>query len=201
MLRSDLVLTHYDPSQPLKLATVASPYGLGAVISHVTDEGEKPISFASTTLLDKKALAIVRAVQKFFYLCGRHFTLVTDHKLLKYVFSPEKGIPAMSAARHQRYAVFLSGFDYSIEFRKSEGNCNTDSLSRLPLPNKEEETEDDFDTDDIFYNDLLISTPISASMIAAESRHDAFLSKIISYVSNDSWPNQVLNELEPFQLI
>ena len=43
MVTLDLVLTHYDPSLPLKLGSDASPYGLGAVISHVTDEGEKPI--------------------------------------------------------------------------------------------------------------------------------------------------------------
>lgn len=209
MIASDLVLNHYDPSLPLKLATDASPYGLGAVISHVTDEGEKPISFASRTLskaeqkysqLDKEALAIVWAVKKFFfYLCGRHFTLVTDHQPLKYIFSPDKGIPAMSAARQQRYAVFLSGFDYSIEYRNSEANANADSLSRLPLQDQGEITEED--TDDLFYKEILETTPISASMIATESRHDPVLSKVIHYVSNDNWPNQVLHELRPFQII
>ncbi|GFR74956.1 retrovirus-related Pol polyprotein from transposon opus [Elysia marginata] len=119
MVASDLILTHYDPTLPLKLATDASPYGLGAVLSHVMDEGERPIAFASRTLskaeerysqLDKKALSIVWAVKKFFfYLCGRHFTIVTDHQPLKNILSPDKGIPAMTAARQQRYAVFLSG--------------------------------------------------------------------------------------------
>ncbi|GFO47140.1 retrovirus-related pol polyprotein from transposon 17.6 [Plakobranchus ocellatus] len=84
------------------------------------DDGNRPIAFASRTLykteerysqLDKEALAILWVVKKFFYLCGRHFTIVTDHQPLKYIFSPDKGIPAMSVARQQRYAVFLSGLD------------------------------------------------------------------------------------------
>ncbi|GFS02161.1 Pol polyprotein [Elysia marginata] len=51
MVASDLVLIHYDPSLSLKLATDASPYGLGAVLSHVTTDGERPICFASRTLV------------------------------------------------------------------------------------------------------------------------------------------------------
>ncbi|GFR75220.1 retrovirus-related Pol polyprotein from transposon 17.6 [Elysia marginata] len=80
--------------------------------------------------LDKEALSIVWAAWKFFfYVCGRHFTFITDHQPLKFTFCPKKGIPAMCAARQQRYAVFLSGFDYSIEYRNSMANANADSLS------------------------------------------------------------------------
>ena len=145
MVASDKVLMRYDPDLPLRLATDASPYGLGAVLSHITKDGEeRPIAYASRTLnqaeknysqLDKEALSIVWAVKKFFnYLCGRHFTLITDHQPLKFIFSPSRGIPAMSAARQQRYAVFLSGFNYSIEYRNSRANANADGLSTLPMP-------------------------------------------------------------------
>ena len=58
------------------------------------------------------------------YLYGRGFTLITDHKLLIAVFHPEKGVPAMSVARLQRYALFLAGFDYKIEYQSRTKHCN-----------------------------------------------------------------------------
>lgn len=63
------LLVHYDLKKPLRLACDASPYGVGAVISHVTENGEeRPITFASQTLtasefnypqIEKEALSIV----------------------------------------------------------------------------------------------------------------------------------------------
>ena len=51
LLTSDHVLVHYDPSTDLVLACDASPYGVGAVLSHRYSNGvEKPIAFASRTL-------------------------------------------------------------------------------------------------------------------------------------------------------
>ena len=126
MITSDTVLTHYNPELPVKLACNSSAYGLGAVISHVMENGEeRPIAFASRTLnaaeknyaqIQKEALAIIWGVQKFHcYLFGRKFTLVTDHQPLLSIFGPKKGIPATTASRMQRYALFLQGHDYDIE--------------------------------------------------------------------------------------
>ena len=50
-LKSDSVLVHFDPGKDIILACDASPYGIGAVLSHKTENGkEKPIAFASRTL-------------------------------------------------------------------------------------------------------------------------------------------------------
>ena len=50
MLNSSDLLVHYDPSKEFVLSCDASPYGLGAVLSHIIDGKEKPISYASRTL-------------------------------------------------------------------------------------------------------------------------------------------------------
>ena len=45
------VLVHYDSSKPLQLACDASPFGVGAVLSQVDENGyERPVAFASRTL-------------------------------------------------------------------------------------------------------------------------------------------------------
>ena len=50
-LRSSLVLAHYNHKLEVQLAVDASPFGLGAVISHISKEGEeRPITYASPSL-------------------------------------------------------------------------------------------------------------------------------------------------------
>ena len=120
LLTSDL-LTHYDESLPLKLATDASSYGLGAVISHVLpNDEERPIAFSSRSLskseqnysqIDKEALGLVYGVRKFHtYLYGRKFTLVTDHKPLTSILGPKRAVSAVTAARLQRWSLLLSAY-------------------------------------------------------------------------------------------
>ena len=78
---------HYDLMLPVRVASDASPYGIGVVLSHVLPDGsEQPVAFASRTLnkaesgysqIDKAALGIVYGVKKFHdYLYGWKFNLV-----------------------------------------------------------------------------------------------------------------------------
>ena len=193
------VLVHYDPALTIRLATDTSAYGLGAVISHVLPNGsEKPIALASRTLsfaecnysqIEKEALAIIFGIKKFHqYLYGRNFTLITDHKPLVTILGPKAGIPTLAAARLQRWAIHLSAYSFSIEFRGTEKHGNADGLSRLPLPQKQEREKPDVATQ---FNVVQMSTlPLTHRQLRTASRCDSVVSKVMQY-TKQGWPNTV----------
>ena len=113
MLCTDMVPAHFDPSLPIDISCDASNMGIGAVLFHRFQNGQKrPIANASKTLtesqrkysqIQKEALAIVLALRKYHqYLYGRKFILVINHKPLLSVFSTTKATPAFAVDRLAR---------------------------------------------------------------------------------------------------
>ena len=140
------VLVHYNPDLQIILAVDTSNCDVSAVISHIMPNGlGKPVAFASRTLLssehnysqlDKEALSLILAIgiKKFHkFLYGQHFTIITDHKLLTFIFSPKKGIPTLAAARLQRCSILLSACHYNIQYCFTSQHSNADMFSHLPL--------------------------------------------------------------------
>ena len=187
LLTSDTVLAHYDPTRPLLLACDASPYGIGAVLSHTFEDGsERPVAYASRTLgpaekrysqLDKEGLAIVFGVKRFHqYLAGRHFTILSDHKPLQHLFQETRGIPTLASARIRRWALVLAAYDYSIKYKPGAAHANADVLSRLPLPDlPPRETPPSEITHSI---NLLQSLPVTVKEIRSWTSKDPIISKV-----------------------
>lgn len=226
VLSSDKVLAHFNPSAKVILTVDASPSGLGAILSQVdpADGQERPLSFASRTLnsaekrysqIQKEATAIIFGVRRFHqYLYGKSnpFVLRTDHKPLISIFAPYRGIPEVTANRLQRYAMFLSGYNYTIEYIRSADNC-ADFLSRASLPTPppsptsayQAGAEGDLvigECDRAAYVNFVVegSLPVTLDKLREETEKDAILSKVKRFVIN-GWPPKVNDVLlKPFYL-
>lgn len=214
LLISSEVMVHYDSQKPLTLAVDASAYGLGAVISHTIESNDKPIAYVSRTLtsaernysqIEKEALAIIFGIQKFHqYLYGRRFTLLTDHKPLTTILGPKKGIPVLAASRLQRWAIQLSAYQFDIKFRSTSKNGNADALSRFPVKGEVSEADDNY----VFYEEAQLvnkmqvnSLPITASRIAAATKSDPVLSRVVEF-TRSGWQNvKQEDELYPYYRI
>lgn len=215
ILSSDKILAHFDNNAKIILTVDASPVGLGAILSQVGISGvEQPISYASRSLtvaekkysqIQKEATAIIFGVRKFHqYLYGRSepFTLRTDHKPLTVIFGAKRGIPEVSANRLQRYAIFLSAYNYKIEFISSAANT-ADFLSRAlpnnssgPWPRGTEGREVA-----AYVNFALEGClPVTAKDLENEILKDPVLCKVSRFIQN-GWPPKMKDEnLKPYFL-
>ena len=196
ILASTQVLVHYNSKYPLRLAVDASAYGVGAVISHIMPNGEeRPTAFASRTLsksernyaqLEKEALALVFGVKKFHkFLYGRKFTLVTDHKPLTTILHPQKTTPPLAAARLQRWALLLSAYQYTIEFRSTGQHANADGLSRLPIKGVPGE-ESDVEATALFNLGQVDNLPLTSAQLRTATRNDPILGKVLQH-TKEGW--------------
>ena len=198
LLASPKFLIHYSLDLPLVLSVDASPYGLGAVISHRVQGVDRPIAFASRTLtcaeknnaqLDKEALAVVFGVTKFKrYVFGREFTITTDHKPLLGLLGEGKPIPETASARMQRWALTLQGYRYKLIFVPGKENVNADALSRLPLPlPTTQHVVTPAPPETVHLMEHLADSPVTPKMIRTWTERDPLLSRIRAYTQY-GWP-------------
>eukprot|EP00112_Aurelia_sp_Birch-Aquarium-sp1_P012429 Seg2613.2 transcript_id=Seg2613.2/GoldUCD/mRNA.D3Y31 product="Transposon Ty3-G Gag-Pol polyprotein" protein_id=Seg2613.2/GoldUCD/D3Y31 len=167
------VLRCPDFSLPFKLYTDACDYGIGSVLAQETEDGEIVIAYASRMLksselkyavLQKEALGIVWSLKHFYpYLYGRHFTIVTDHRPLKW-------LKTMNAPNNlfARWISEIQAYDFDVIHRPGKLHGNADALSRYPV--KDEVLE------------------ISANDFSKLQRDDEFVGKWITFLTEGKLP-------------
>lgn len=146
--------------------------------------------------IEKEALAIVFSVIKLKqYLLGMHFILQTDHRPLLAIFGENKSIPLMAAARMQRWAFILSGFNYTIEYIKGTSN-NADSLSRIGQFETVEHKQESNYINYVGYTNVL---QLNFSTVAKYTRRDPILSKVVDAINNSTVEHLKGDEFKSFR--
>lgn len=84
---------------------------------------------------DKEGFAVKESCAKLAHFLAHRggFRIFTDHRNLRYIFNPRGVVSQISkpqADRLERWAVFLRGFDYSIDHIEGEHNLFADMLLR-----------------------------------------------------------------------
>lgn len=210
-LAKNETLAFFDPDLETFLVADASPVGLGAVLFQKSKQGVyKVISYASKSLseverryaqTEREALALVWAPEKFhYYLYGKFFWLITDHKPLVSIF----GDHAKPCARIERWKLRLMAYDYKVIYRPGKSNV-ADPFSRLCDEKGSNVESFDEESERIICQVSTDSCPvaISISEIREASKKDIEISDLIKWLPYPvkRWPKtlcqykKVVNDL------
>ena len=110
------------------------------------------------------------------------FKIITDYKPLLALFNQKKVTQPMALARIQRWALFLSAYNYTLEYCPGSNNANTDCLSQLPMP----ADESDYlkNVNEIQILDLDFS-PVTSNDLERHTSKDPLLSKVLLNIQKD----------------
>ena len=124
------------------LTTDASPYGVGACLSHKVVDAKgrvklQPIAYASASLkpseknyaqIDREGLAVYWAVNYFRqYLWGKRFELHTDCSALVKIFGSKNDLNGCAAGRLSRWATALMEYSFTVKHIRGSSNCTAES--------------------------------------------------------------------------
>ena len=198
---SSPVLAYPDRNLPFTVETDSSNFAIGAVLSQKTPKDNKvhPIAFYSRSLspvernypiYDKELLAIIDSLENWrhFLKGATHpFIIYSDHRNLLYQKKPEK-----MTQRLVRWSLFLSEFNFKIEYRSGSSNGKPDALSRRP----DYALNYEISTSDIPFTVLRpenfsafpVSVETFSEKILSECKTDPFYHSICDYLENKKLP-------------
>lgn len=171
------ILAYPDFNRPFTLFTDASSIGLGAVLSQTFDDNkERVIAYWSETLTpgqrnwsatERESLAMLHAVKNFrYFLLGRKFQLVVDHKSLVFKMTDAN-------SKLIKHAIQLQEYDFDVIYRSGKSHTNADAMSRPPI---------------IFNNINDDSTPFSEEDLRKNQRLDPTIALIMEYLEKNIEP-------------
>ena len=126
--------------------------------------------------------------------------IITDHKPLMTLFGKHKQIPVIISPRIQRWAITLSRYNYSIEYKPGKDIPEADCLSRLPLNDTHRE-DVPISGETVLFFEKLDTTPVTSSQIALMTKRDQTLSKVLEMTKRGIFPlKSKVEELKPYVL-
>lgn len=153
------ILIFPDFSQPFILQTDCSSLAASGILSQGEIPNDKPIHYFSKVLnhaqirystIEKELLAIILSVEYFhYYLVGREFLIMTDHRPLTYLFENKN----MNARLH-RWRYVLMGYQFKIVYRSGKSNVVADALSRVKIDSEEDDGFKHLDFDLLFCRNI-----------------------------------------------
>ena len=109
-------------------------------------------------IIEREAYAIISAINKLrHYLLGSKFTVYTDHKPLRTLFTSE-----MKNARIQRWTIMLEEYGCDVQYKQGKINIQADMPSRIQVQTDDPDFEIDIiDSSDPKTNSQFDSIPES----------------------------------------
>nr|XP_042912120.1 uncharacterized protein K02A2.6-like [Parasteatoda tepidariorum] len=157
---SEVVLVPFDEKLQITLVCDASPFGVGAVLSHVRHNGcEAPIAFAPRTLTSTER---------------------------NYAQIDKEALPLHISPRMLRWSLILNAYDYTPIHGPGKKIQNADSLSRLLKDTDKFEVPGPLE---VLFTENLQDPPLQAAEIAKLTLRDPILSRVLNWAFR-GWPNE-----------
>lgn len=138
VLKSKHVLAYPDFTKEFIVTVDASIFACGAVLSQKHGDQDRPIAYISKTfkkgelnkpIIEKELLAIHFAITTFRpYLYGTHFTVMSDHRPLVYLYGLKD-----ASSKLTRIRLELEEYNFEVFHIKGKDNVVADALSRISI--------------------------------------------------------------------